>query len=795
MSFSRKFVGLWVALVLMAPAAVASSGCETFEDANGVIHFRATDELETFRCFGWVHGRNRGWQMDFLRRTYQGRAAEIVGFSGVKTDFFMRIMNFQGRAEVIWQTLPEDFKVKWQAYADGVNLGFQALKASGNSYELKKTGQALDPWEPTHSVGMLLLQAFDQTRRGFEIEVEESRKQKNFPNFAPLNIEDHSVPWAATILKDGEYKKSQTAAVQSAVVTRPSAEVMAQVSDWMGRSENLGGSNNWVVSGARTKNGKPLLANDPHLSLKHPPFWHWVHPEFAPPASAKVAGWEAIGATLPGVPLVVSGANRSLAWGLTNSYLDAGELGSVSDSDIDPSRLVKIRPVVWFKWGFVKIPIFWKSFYRIRMEDGPTGLTEMPVLPIDEEKGRKLVLRWTGLELKGSDIQSFTSVMSSKNSAEVQKIFRQVGMPSFNFVFGDTSGGIGYQLVGRVFGKQSPPGPGIAQRTLQDLIQIPVLSPEDRPSVLNPKRGFVATANNRHWPKDALFHGGRGYSRPFRAHRIEELLQATPKHDVESFRKLQCDYQAQDARYLAPLIQESFAKSAFRDRVIRQGKVSDDRYQKFIALLAEWKTKGYQTDPSCRICAWYRRLSDRVGMKSGLIEASVYQIYTAKKEYLESFESVLADAFSEVAEDFDQDMKTLGREEFPLWAVYHRASFEHLGTQKLFPSGSMATPGDAQTVSPGSSEYRENENRYEHVWGASHRLIVELTQPVTVRVQLAGPNADTENKNLESQGSPWMKWNECSIQSQIFPMNWEKRPEMGQYQKLDWKSLAAHLGK
>lgn len=791
MSFSRSrfvigFVGVFTLFLAHTGSAQAFGGCETFEDVNGVIHFRAADELETFRCFGWVHGRNRGWQMDFLRRTFQGQAAELVGFQAVRTDFFMRVLNLTRRAEIIWETLPPEFKAKWEAYADGVNLGFKAMKLSKSSYEHEKLGGTIEPWLPTHSVGMLLLQAFDQTRRGFEIEVEESRRLKNHPTFAMLSLDDSMVPWATTILKDGEYKKATKVARVPPDERR--ASILAEASQWIGQSENLGGSNNWVVAGSRTKNGKPLLANDPHLSLKHPPFWHWVHPEFKPGPAAKegTVGWEAIGASLPGVPLVVSGANATLAWGLTNSYLDAGELGSVADSELSPDRLVKIRPVVWFRYGFLKIPIFWKTFHRIKMDEKGT---ELPVLPIDEEAGRKLVLRWTGLELQGSDIQSFSSVMSSKTVQDVGLAFRQVGMPSFNFVFADSQGGIGYQLVGRVFGKQEAPAPGIAQRTLKQLMDIPVLSPEDRPAVMNPKRGFIATANNRHWPKDAFFHGGRGYSRPFRAHRIEELLMATPKHDVESFRKIQCDYQAQDARYLVSFIEKSLSKPGVMAQIKDQ-----DRLKKFVSLLGEWKKTGYSTDPACRVCAWYRRLADRVGTKAGVTEAAVYQLYTSKTEMLEPFEKVLAEAFSEVASDFDQDQKKLGREEFPLWSVYHQASFEHMAGRQWFPSGSIATPGDAQTVSPGSSVFWESDRRYEHVWGASHRLVVELTQPVTVRVQVAGPNVDLPTKALDTQGSAWQKWNACTIESQLFPMNWEKRPEMGQYQKLDWKQLAMNLG-
>src|SRR5690606_20515457 len=127
------------------------------------------------------------------------------------------------------------------------------------------------------------------------------------------------------------------------------------------------GSNNWVVSKHKSKTGKALFANDPHLDLKTPIFWYWVN--FHTP-ELKV-----IGASVPGVPVVVSGTNGDVAWGLTNSYLNSADiffLKDVKDSDIE-----EFRPTVNVKWWIFKLPFFFKSFERLK--------TGHRLLPLDNQ--------------------------------------------------------------------------------------------------------------------------------------------------------------------------------------------------------------------------------------------------------------------------------------------------------------------------------------------------------------------------------------------------------------------------
>jgi penicillin amidase len=237
------------------------------------------------------------------------------------------------------------------------------------------------------------------------------------------------------------------------------------------------GSNNWVLAPSRSRSGKAWLANDPHLALKNPPFWYWVH--------LQGGDVDAIGASVPGVPLIASGASRRMAWGLTNSYLDVGDVWAVERSEL--RGIVTTRPWIWIRFGFLKLPFFFKTIERTRQG--------WPLLPLDAGAGRALVLRWSGYELASSDVEAAPRLMAAADVRSMDEALSRVGIPSWNFVFADTAGGIGYRAVGKVPRREGVPEWGVLSGTpSMALAPTPWLAVSEMPHVLNPARGFVATA-------------------------------------------------------------------------------------------------------------------------------------------------------------------------------------------------------------------------------------------------------------------------------------------------------------
>ena len=216
------------------------------------------------------------------------------------------------------------------------------------------------------------------------------------------------------MLKPGEYH--QTMARDSTPIT-PAGSVADSFSALLPPSPTDTGSNNWVLSPKWTQSHHAWFANDPHLALTSPPFWYWAH----------INGGEldVIGASVPGSPLVVSGLNRHVAWGLTDSKIAVGELVAVPEKEIEDFE--SKRPTIWFKLGFVQVPFFLKSYRKSK--EG------VPVLPIDAPEGRVLLMRWTGFLVTGKQLSGFPQWMLAHSAAEVDRIPRKYATSEFQLRF------------------------------------------------------------------------------------------------------------------------------------------------------------------------------------------------------------------------------------------------------------------------------------------------------------------------------------------------------------------------
>lgn len=468
-----------------AHAFVQGQSCDLWEDPEQISHVKASDERVAYACFGYLHGRDRAWQLDFLKRTAHGRRAEVLGTQHVKSDFLMRVLGLPERAEKLYSEFSPGLQEKFEAYAYGVNYGMREALKKG-VYEFQDLNYLPEPWRPQDSVTLILLQSFDQTRKSFENDLSEQKALTQNPGLAEASTQADSkqlVPWETTILKPGEYPvKAKTNPGRKAATHAIQQGTRAQA------TESGQGSNNWVLAPTRSQSGKAWLANDPHLSLKHPPFWYW--------ANVAAPGWDVIGASLPGVPLMISAVNRFAAWGLTNSYLDVADVIQVPGEETQD--LPQTRPTIWVKifWK-LKLPFLFKTYQKT--QDG------LPVLPIEAPEGKSFVLRWSGFDLTAQDFESVLKLHQVKSVQDADRVFSEMGVPSWNFVFADTRGGIGFRASGKVPKRETEAALGAQSLSLKNLKAWDYLTPDQMPHLLNPARGFIATANHQHWPQGSQF--------------------------------------------------------------------------------------------------------------------------------------------------------------------------------------------------------------------------------------------------------------------------------------------------
>ncbi|MBY0515906.1 MAG: penicillin acylase family protein [Bacteriovoracaceae bacterium] len=712
-----------VTLMLLTWASWAfAQRCDLWEDSQRITHARVADEKGFAYCFGYLHGRDRAWMMDHFRRTAQGRNSEVHGFSHLKGDMMMKLLDLPAWADKLWAALGSEEKKMLEAYTAGVNHGFR-VSSQQPTKEFLDDHPHPEPWIPQHSLYLLLLQSFDQTRKGFFSEWEEEKAFEKWGDKAASLYDADGVPWDTTVLKSHEYEP-QTMTAQKAQKRKLFSKMWGEFPSVFGEST---GSNNWVVAPSKTLNRKAMLANDPHLDLKTPMFWYWIHMEG--PTT------DVIGASLPGVPLVVSGANRKVSWGLTNSYINTADAVRISKEE--ESELISFRPLVWVKFGFIKLPIFFKSFQKTK--DG------FPVIPLETEKSGALVLKWSGFHLKGDDLASLRLIMQTRSAEEMERMLSRVGVPSWNFVFADINGKIGHRVVGKVFKGSQKDKVGIREGKLADVRQPEFLSPDEVPHVFNPKRGWVATANNRHWPSDSKYYGGRGYTPGFRAFRIEELLDKS-KHDVDTFRSLQCDEQAVDARFLGPLIASAVGQM--------------DLKPEEKAWLDDFKSWDFKAGLNCSSCPLYRRILDLSYEKLRVWEVGFWRLGNENNpEWLKVTQDSFKQAFGELK----------GK----VWRDVHLNPFTHISNRKDWVySPEIPTRGDRHSVDPGTAKWNEERGLYEHTAGASERLIVVLNDTPEIWLGLPGLNSRYDHQEGRN---PWQAWADCRQERVEWPINWESK--------------------
>lgn len=685
---------LTVFFITLSSVVSASPHCQVSYDELGIPKIHATNDEAFYYCFGVQHGQDRAWEMDFFRRSAQGRNAEVLGFSHLKSDLMMRLLNLEKLAVKIWAEMPAEKKAFLEWYSAGVNAGFETGK---NSQEFVDKGFSPEPWRGEDSLLVLLLQSFDQTRRTFWTDYVHQKAVEKWGERAETLFDDKAVPWFDTILKPGEY---HLAVKQKNEVVRTQSP-LPQLSAFPHLLGEESGSNNWAVTKSRSQNGSALFANDPHLDLVTPMFWYWIHIESNDRS--------VIGASLPGVPVIPSGTNGKVAWGLTNAYINTAD--AVFVKDIPKEEVQTIRPLVWVKFGFLRLPFFFKSFQFTK--------SGHPFLPLELESEEPLLLRWSGYSLKAEDLVSMFDLPEVKDVSDMDKLLKKIGLPAWNFTFADSRGEIGMRVVGKAYRHSQPPF-GIAEVSYQDLMKEEFLSPEERPSVLKPKRDYVYTANHRHWPADAFFHGGDGYSFSFRGFRINELLSGA-KHDVESFKKIQCDTQAVDARFFVPLLL-TFV---------------DD------PLLKSW---DYQVHEDNIALPLYRRWMDLMMEKWEVNEIALWHLLNQPDDSQKvDIQKLHLQARQEVN----------GRS----WKQIHRLMFPHLSKNEDWVfSPEIAGVGDNQTVNPGTSRWNSKRQRYEQNSGASMRMIVELKERPVIHLGLPGLNREY---TMKPDKSPWEDWRNC----------------------------------
>ena len=701
-------------------------------DAEDIPHIYAQSAEDAYFALGFVHAQDRLWQLDMNRRIAAGRLAEVLGPNAVGADRFLRTLGVYRNAQAIVEHLAPESRAALDAYARGINA-YLARRSGPLPVEFLLTGAPQpEPWQAADSLAWQTMMAWDlsgnwtQELLRMRLSQRLSLSQINqflapYPGDAPVKTMDYT----------GLYRSLAGTAQQLSKVAQAAPPSLVQ-----GK-----GSNNWVVSGALSETGKPLLANDPHLSLSMPSIWYLAH--------LSAPGLNVIGGTLPGIPSVVLGHNDRIAWGFTNTGPDVQDLYIERIRPDDPGRYQ--TPNGWAAFSVRKEIIKVKGEPDVAIEvrasrHGPVISGALPLAdkaPLDAKR-YVIAFAWTALRADDLTFQAAYKLNRAGNWREFLDAARDFGSPQQNIVYADIDGNIGFIAPARVPIRKPDndlmglaPAPGWDSRYDWDgFIPFDAL-----PRQFNPASQRVVTANEKIVGPDYPYFLTSEWDAPYRANRIKNLLAAQEKHSMNSFALIQKDVVSLAAQELLPVLRQTVPRS--------------QRARLALAALASWNgaMEANRIEPLL-FAAWMRAasrrmFSDELGedlmndywtqrnvhfpMARALQNVEGQSVWcrnvTATKAEPQSCADLLSVSLEEALADLERrygaDMTAWK------WGDAHVAHAEHrpLGKvpvlSKLFDIR-IPTPGDSYTVNAGRYNFRDEEQPFASRHAASLRAIYDL---------------------------------------------------------------------
>jgi penicillin amidase len=560
-------------------------------DNWGVPHIRASSVEDAVEAQGYAVAQDRLWQMDLLRRASRGQLSEILGPRTLKIDKDFRNLNFGRVADRDLQEMNPESRRLLEAYARGVNRFIEQHRET-LPMEFTLLKYKPQPWQPTDSLvltGYMYRTLADTREREIHRAVVAAKAGPELAKdlFSDESSMDHFVVGDPNVKEranadaddeDDDEDEMDSDDVLKANLIQPdflesisepdlTSLLAGQVEQWLraGQHDIRGtlGSNNWVVNGAHTATGKPLLANDTHLELTIPPIWYEVH--------VTAPGWNVKGITFPGAPLVIIGHNDRIAWGFTNNGADVLDLYIETFNPVNPDEYR-----VNGKWK--KADVYDEV---IKVKGGPDEHMRLAVTrhgPVLQNEGDKsYAMRWTALE-PGGLANSYNWLGKARNWKQFREVMRQVWGPAQNAVYADVDGNIGYVMAARVPIRKKGHGEVPVPGDTDDYEWTGYIPFEQLPQSFNPESGLIVTANARVTGPGYKPYLTDRWEEPYRTARIYDLLH--DKHDLrpEDMLKVQTDTYS----YPHVFIGEQLVAAA------RIAPPKDQRAQKLIQQAKDW---------------------------------------------------------------------------------------------------------------------------------------------------------------------------------------------------------------
>jgi penicillin amidase len=685
-------------------------------DAHGVPAILANSRHDLYMALGFVHAQDRLFQMDLQRRVGAGRLSEVVGDAAVGTDRLMRTLGIYRHAAASVSAASPEFRAVLDAYSAGIN----AFLHSGKTLPVEFTmlGYRPQDWTPADSLVIGKLLAW-QLSGNYRQELLRARLAQTL---------------SATEIGDlfPEYPKDAPVTLSNLASLTRGLPLDALLGALPGDRFPQRASNNWVVDGAHSVTGKPLLANDPHLDFAAPLVWYL--------ARLEAPNTDLTGATTPGAPVIVLGHNNRIAWGFTTTNADVEDLFVEQIDPADPGRYATPQGAAAFDVRDEPIKIKGRAPEMLEVRETRHGpvisniVTNMPPAPANSV----LALQATFLNDDDQSVEAIWRLGLAQDWTGWLDALRPFTAPAQNMVFADCDGNIGFMVPGRIPIRKDGDGRAPVSGASGDHDWSGFIPFDSLPRAFNPPAGHIATANNKIVPDNYPHLITMDWDAPYRIERIEAGLAQTPKQSVSSSMLLQADIVSLSAKELLPLMLIAEPHSANAVAALNLLRRWDDRMDPDRAeplIFSSWIRALNKRLFEPRLGALY----GRYWTASARVTQSVLRnspSWCGKDGCQAVIEDALDDALNELAARYGQTIERWR------WGEAHRARFDH----PLFshipvlrgvfgrhpPAG-----GAADTVNAGGFDASNEETPFADLHGPGLRAVYDLSDLDNSTFQIA----------------------------------------------------------
>ncbi len=686
-------------------------------DQYGIVTIRAANGPDAYFALGFVHAQDRLSQMELTRRLASGRLSEVVGDALIDTDKLMRTLGLRRQAETQLAAMSPALRATLDDYTAGVNAFLMTHEGAWppEFYVMRNTPE---PWQPTDSLlwGRLMAIQLSGNWR------DEYLRARLATALTPAQLE-----WLWP-----EAGRDDVARLAPPAPDDPANLAAA--------------SNAWAVAPSRSASGGALLAGDPHLGLRLPPYWYLVRIE--------TPGWTLSGATAPGVPLVIIGHNDRVAWSFTTTHGDTQDL-FIERLDPDaPDRYLTPDGSLPFETRTETIYIRDEAA-TIEVRETRHGPVISDIGFVEElaNESEVVSLAWTCLDKDDRTPDALFRINHAADAIELRAALDDFHCPLQNVIYADADGRIGFMTAGRVPVRRalSANGQMPAEGWSGAYDWLGYLPPADLPQALNPASGWVANANNKVTPPGYPHFIAARWESPYRIDRIDDVLGDLPAAGIDDMTALQTDTLSLAATELVPVIvaavQDRLSSDLARDALDRlarwDGHVNVDESGPLLlhafmkeanrALFADELGDLFEDYQWWNAPMLMRILTGEPGAEAWCDDTTT--------DGAESCADILATAFetsvSDVADEWGRDPDGWR------WGAAHRAAFKHpiwsgipIANRLLTPS--VGTPGDTYTVNRGTASPYEDDATFPDIHAAGLRFAVDLADPAAARFVIAG---------------------------------------------------------